>query len=89
MGGVCDGILTYYSARQATTCTVVFMDERHQHAHRFRKVSNRYIRRLAERYDGDTRTITDVDDDVVAATVAARRKAQGLTAVDWQTVQRV
>ena len=68
---------------------VVFMDGRHQHAHRFRKVSNRYVRRLAERYDGDTRTITDVDDDVVAATVAALRKARGLTAVDWQTVKRV
>ncbi len=61
------------------------MDERHQHAHRFRKVSNRYRRRVAERYDGDrAQAMTDTDDDVMAATVAAWKKAQGLKVTDWQ-----
>ncbi len=55
------------------------MDERHRHAHRFRKVSNRYPRRVAEGYDGDrARAMTDTDDDVMAASVAAWKKAQGL-----------
>ncbi len=61
------------------------MDERHQHAHRFRKVSN--PRRVAEGYDGDrARAITDTDDDVMAASVAAWKKAQGLKVTDWPAV---
>ncbi len=63
------------------------MDERHQHAHRFRKVSNRYRRRVAERYDGDrAQAMTDTDDDVMAATVAAWKKAQGLKVTDWRAL---
>ena len=66
---------------------VLSMDERHQHAHRFRKVSNPYPRRGAEGYDGDrARAITDTDDDVMAATVAAWKKAQGLKVTDWPAV---
>ncbi len=61
------------------------MDERHQHAHRFRKVSNPYRRRGAEGYDGD-RAMTDTDDDVMAATVAAWKKAQGLNVTYWPAV---
>ncbi len=62
------------------------MDERHRHAHRFRKVSNPY-RRVAEGYDGDrARAMTDTDDDVMAATVAAWKKAQGLKVTDWPAV---
>ena len=63
------------------------MDERHQHAHRFRKVSNRYPRRGAEGYDGDRApAMTDTDDDVMAATVAAWKKAQGLKVTGWPAV---
>jgi hypothetical protein len=63
------------------------MDERHRHAHRFRKVSNRYRRRVAEGYDGDLgRAMTDTDDDVMAATVTAWKKAQGLKVTDWPAV---
>jgi len=63
------------------------MDERRQHAHRFRKVSSRYHRRVAEGYDGDrAQAMTDTDDDVMAATVAAWKKAQGLKVTDWHAV---
>ena len=66
---------------------VLSMDERHQHARRFRKVSNRYRRRVAEGYDGvRAQAMTDTDDDVMAATVAAWKKAQGLKVTDWQAV---
>ena len=61
------------------------MDERHQHAHRFGKVSNGYPRRLAVRHDRDRALeMTDADDDVLAATVAAWKKSQGLEVTDWQ-----
>ncbi len=63
------------------------MDERHQRANRFRKVSNRSHRRVAEGYDGDrAQAMTDTDDDVMAATVAAWKKAQGLKVTDWHAV---
>ena len=66
---------------------VLSMDERHRHAHRIRKVSSRYPRRVAEGYDGDrARAMTDIDDDVMAATVAAWKKAQGLKVTDWPAV---
>ncbi len=55
------------------------MDERHHLAHRFDKVSNRFPRREAGRYDGGRARIpSDTDDDVVAESVAAWKKAQGL-----------
>ncbi len=76
-----------YPPRQATTSMVLSMDERHRHAHRFRKVSSRYPRRGTEGYDGDrARAMTDTDDDVMAATVAAWKKAQGLKVTDWPAV---
>ena len=66
---------------------VLSMDERHQHAHRFHKVGNRYPRRGTAGYDGDrARVMTDTDDDVVAETVAAWKKAQGLNATYWQAI---
>jgi len=68
---------------------VMIMDERYRHAHRFRKVSIRHARPLAERFDGDTQTITGVDDDVVTATVNAWKKAQGLRVVDRHVAKRV
>jgi hypothetical protein len=65
------------------------MDARHRHAHRFRKVSIRHARPLAERFDGDTQAITGVDDDVVTATVDAWKKAQGLRVIDRHIAKRV
>ncbi len=68
---------------------VLSMDERHQHAHRFHKVGNRYPRRGTAGYDGDRAravTNTDTDDDVVAETVAAWKKAQGLNVTYWQAI---
>ena len=63
------------------------MDERHRHAHRFRKVSSRYPLRGTEGYDGDrARAMTDTDDDVMAATVAAWKKAQVLKVTYWPAV---
>ncbi len=63
---------------------MLFMDERHHHAHRYHKVSSRYPRRGAEGYDGDrARSVSDTDDDVVAETVAAWKKAQGLNVTYW------
>ena len=66
---------------------VLSMDERHRHAHRIRKVSSRYPRRGTEGYDGDrARAGTDTDDDVMAASVAAWKKAQGLNVTYWPAV---
>ena len=76
-----------YTQPEATTSMVLSMDERHRHAHRIRKVSSRYPRRGTEGYDGDrARAMTDIDDDVMAATVAAWKKAQGLKFTDWPAV---
>ena len=88
MGGLCGGqFRSEYSAQEATISMVLSMDERHHHAHRFRKVSNRYPRRVAEGYDGDRlRPLTNTADDVMAATVAAWKKAQGLKVTDWHAV---
>jgi hypothetical protein len=42
---------------------------------------------VAEGYDGDrAQAMTDTDDDVMAATVAAWKKAQGLKVTDRQAV---
>jgi hypothetical protein len=68
---------------------VLSMDERHQHAHRFHKVGNRYPRRGTAGYDGERAravTNTDTDDDVVTETVAAWKKAQGLNVSYWPDI---
>ena len=57
-----------------------------RHSERFRKVSNRYRRRVSEAYGGDLiRAIID-SDDKVKATVAAWEKRQGLDVTDWIAV---
>ena len=71
-----------------TTSTVLVMDERHQHPHRFRKVSNRWPRRVAGGYDGD-RAVSDTDDDVAAEIVADWKKAQGLNVAYRQAIREV
>jgi hypothetical protein len=56
------------------------------HALRFRSVSNRYPRRVADAYDGDVRRAMTESDEQVAAAVAAWERRQGLTPRDWQRI---
>lgn len=59
-----------------------------EHTNRFRKVSNRYPRRVNEAYGFDTaRALADTDDEV-AANVAEWERAQGLEPRDWQAIGR-
>jgi hypothetical protein len=56
------------------------------HSQRFRKVSTRYPRRVAEAYEGDlSRAMADSDEEV-AATVAAWEKRKGLAPRDWSAI---
>jgi hypothetical protein len=57
-----------------------------RHTERFRKVSNRYPRRVAEAYAGDLTSAMADNDKQVAATVAAWEGAQGLEVTDWVAV---
>jgi len=58
------------------------------HAERFRRVSTRYPRRVAEAYGGDlARAMADTD-EIVAATVAAWERENGLLVTDWPTTGR-
>jgi hypothetical protein len=53
------------------------------HSERFRRVSNRYPRRVAEAYEGDlARAMADTDEQV-AATVAVWEKSEDTVARDW------
>jgi hypothetical protein len=53
------------------------------HSDRFRAVSTRYPRRVAEAYDRDLdRAMADTDEQI-AATVAAWEAAHGLPVTDW------
>jgi hypothetical protein len=63
-------------------------DPRVAHAIRFRKVSNRYSRRVAEAYAGDVERAMADDDETVAATVAAWERDQGITPRDWPAIGR-
>ena len=54
-----------------------------RHSERFRKVSNRYPRRVAEAYGNDLRRALLDSDEQVAATVAAWERSQGLEVTDW------
>ena len=58
------------------------------HSQRFRKVSNRYPRRVAEAYGGDIERAARDDDATVAATVAAWEAAHGLQVQDWYALGR-
>jgi hypothetical protein len=59
-----------------------------EHCNRFRKVSTRYPRRVAEAYDGDLARAGDDSDEEVAARVAAWERRQGLTPLDWPATGR-
>ena len=58
------------------------------HSERFRRVSNRYPRRVAEAYGGDLARAAAATDDEVAATVRAWELAHGLKPRDWQAIGR-
>lgn len=58
------------------------------HTNRFRKISNRYPRRVNEAYGFDqARAMADTDQQV-AARVAAWEQAQGLPVRDWAAIGR-
>jgi hypothetical protein len=61
-------------------------DSRRQHSERFRKVSTRYPRRVAEAYDLDLERAAADGDEQVAATVAAWERAHGLEPRDWAAI---
>jgi hypothetical protein len=56
------------------------------HSMRFRKVSTRYPRRVAEAYGGDLDKAFAESDEVVAATVAAWERSEGLEPRDWRAI---
>jgi hypothetical protein len=55
---------------------------------RFRKVANRYPRRVAEAYGRDLARALADDDLTVALTVAEWERAQGLPVRDWVAIGR-
>jgi hypothetical protein len=57
-----------------------------KHSRRFREVSNRYPRRVAEAFDGDLIAALRASDDAVAERVTAWEREQGLELVDWHAV---
>jgi len=57
-----------------------------RHSLRFRRVSNRYPRRVAEAFERDLDRALADSDEQVAATVAAWERGQGLTVRDWVAV---
>lgn len=63
-------------------------DLRRQHSERFREISTRYPRRVAEAYDGDIARAAADDDETVAATVAAWEREHGLPVRDWYAIGR-
>jgi hypothetical protein len=56
------------------------------HSERFRRVSTRYPRRVAEAYGRDLERAAADTDEQVAATVAAWERAQGLVPRDWHAI---
>lgn len=59
---------------------------RYEHAIRFRKVANRYPRRVAEAYGWDLARAASDADEVVAARVAEWEASQGLKPINWPAV---
>lgn len=56
------------------------------HSERFRKVANRYPRRIAEAYGGGIAGAALASDDEVAATVAEWERQHGLRPRDWPVI---
>jgi hypothetical protein len=63
-------------------------ETRRRHAERFRKVSNRYPRRVAEACGLDLERAAADTDEQVAATVAAWERSHGLDPLDWPAIGR-
>jgi hypothetical protein len=61
-------------------------DPRVAYSTRFRKVSTRYPRRVAEAYDGDIERALADDDETVAAAVADWERRQGIEPRDWPAI---
>ena len=58
------------------------------HSARFRQVSTRYPRRVAEAYEGDLVRAASDDDATVAVKVAEWERAHGLEPRDWVQLGR-
>ena len=58
------------------------------HSIRWRRVSNRYPRRVWEAYGGDIATALASTDADVARTVAAWERQHGLPVCDWYAIGR-
>jgi hypothetical protein len=56
------------------------------HSRRFRKVSTRYPRRVADAYDCDLERAAADSDEAVAANVAAWERRQGIEVRDWAAI---
>lgn len=61
---------------------------RSDHSDRFRRVSDRYPRRVAEAYAGDLGRAMADGDEWVAATVAEWERENGLAVADWPAIGR-
>lgn len=59
-----------------------------EHSTRFRKVSTRYPRRVAEAYSGDIAAAAAASDDEVRRHVADWEREHGLPIRDWAAVGR-
>lgn len=59
-----------------------------RHSERFRRVSNRYPRRVTEAYNGDVTAAAAASDDEVARRVADWERASGLEVRDWYAIGR-
>ena len=59
-----------------------------RHSERFRRVSNRYPRRVAEAYGGDLGEAMADTDEEVAAMVRDWERSQGLEVRDWEAIGR-
>ncbi|TMF99302.1 MAG: hypothetical protein E6I03_12320 [Chloroflexi bacterium] len=59
-----------------------------RHSERFRRVSNRYPRRVAEAYGGDLGEAMADSDEEVAAAVRDWERSQGLEVRDWEAIGR-
>jgi hypothetical protein len=57
--------------------TSMNMADKINHNNRFRRVANRYPRRVAEAYNGDLARAMADDDETVAATVGRGRSSKG------------
>lgn len=63
-------------------------DPRWHHSQRFRRMANRYPRRVAEAYGGDIEAAASDDDATVVERVRQWELAHGLEPNDWAAIGR-